>query len=260
MRIEEHEVYNNKTVSVIIPVYNASKYLSETMDSALKQTYQDVEIVLVDDCSTDNSKEIIESYLKKYDNIVYHLQEQNAGAAVARNKALNLAKGRYVAFLDSDDLWYSEKIEKQIDIMSKNEGIAFSYTAYEMIDDDGKLIKEKTKVLKRTEYKHLLKKTMISTPTVMLDRRLTSELMIPLRRTGQDYAYWLLLLRKLGFAYGIDEALVKVRRRGNSLSSNKLQSINDVWSIQTKNEGISPLYATYNTGWYIVNSFIKRFL
>lgn len=253
-------MYNNETVSVIIPVYNACKYIGETIESALKQTYRDIEFILVDDCSTDHSRQIIEGYMKNAQNIVYHLQEKNAGAAVARNKALDLAKGRYVAFLDSDDLWYPEKIEKQIALMKASSEIAFCYTAYEMIDDDGNLIKGKTKILKKTEYKHLLKKTIIATPTVMLDRQQTSEFMIPLRRTGQDYAYWLLLLRNLGYAYGIDEALVRVRRRGNSLSKNKFQNIKDVWSIQTKNEQLSPLYATYNTVWYMVNSFAKRYL
>lgn len=253
-------MYNNETVSVIIPVYNACKYIGETIETALKQTYKDTEIIIVDDCSTDHSRQIIEGYMKNGDNIVYHLQEKNAGAAVARNKALDLAKGRYVAFLDSDDLWYPEKIEKQIALMKTNSEIAFCYTAYEMIDDDGKLIKGRRKILKKAEYKHLLKKTMIATSTVMLNRQLTSELMIPIRRTGQDYAYWLLLLRYFRYAYGIDEGLVRIRRRGNSLSKNKLQNIQDVWSIQTKNEGISPLCATYNTVWYIVNAFAKRYL
>ncbi|NLE05502.1 MAG: glycosyltransferase, partial [Crenarchaeota archaeon] len=182
------------------------------------------------------------------------------GAAVARNKALDLAKGRYIAFLDSDDLWYPEKIHKQIDFMRNNDDIAFCYTAYEMVDDEGILIKEKIKILEKATYKNLLKRTMISTPTVLLDRHLLGNLKMPLRRTGQDYAYWLLLLHNVEFAYGIDEALVKVRRRGNSLSANKFQNIIDVWVVQTQNENLSPIYATYNTVWYVFNSFTKRFL
>lgn len=249
----------NKTVSVIIPVYNAEKFIEETIQSVLNQTYEDIEIILVDDCSKDNSREIIKEYAKKYKNIIYYLQEKNFGAAVARNKGLDLAKGRYIAFLDSDDLWYSEKIEKQINFMRKNNNVAFCYTAYEMIDEEGNLIKGKIKILEKVEYKHLLKRTIISTPTVLLDRQLIGGLKMPLRRTGQDYAYWLLLLRNVGFAYGIDEALVKVRRHGNSLSANKFQNIRDVWSIQTKNEGLSLLYATYNTICYIYNSFAKRY-
>lgn len=255
-----NDLYKNQTVSVIIPVYNASKYIGETIESALKQTYKDIEIVLVDDCSRDNSRKIIEGYMKSHKNIVYHFLEKNSGAAVARNKALDLAKGRYIAFLDSDDLWYPEKIHKQIDFMRNNDDIAFCYTAYEMVDDEGILIKEKIKILEKATYKNLLKRTMISTPTVLLDRHLLGNLKMPLRRTGQDYAYWLLLLHNVEFAYGIDEALVKVRRRGNSLSANKFQNIIDVWVVQTQNENLSPIYATYNTVWYVFNSFTKRFL
>lgn len=253
------DLHNNKTVSVIIPVYNASKYIRKTIESVLNQTYKDIEIVLVDDCSKDNSKEIIDEFIKNHQNIVYHLQEKNTGAAVARNKALDLAKGRFVAFLDSDDLWYPEKIEKQLSLMV-NKDIAFCYTAYEMIDDNDNLIKGKIKILQKAEYKHLLKRTMISTPTVLLDRQLIGDLKMPLRRTGQDYAFWLLLLRNVDAAYGIDEALVKVRRRGNSLSANKFRNIQDVWSIQTKNEKINPFIATYNTIWYVINAFMKRLL
>lgn len=112
------ELYNNRTVSVITPVYNAARFIAGTVESAATQTYKDIEIVLVDDCSKDNSAEIITELQKKYPNIVYHKQEKNQGAAVARNTALHLAKGRYVAFLDSDDLWLPEKIERQLALMA----------------------------------------------------------------------------------------------------------------------------------------------
>lgn len=252
-------MYDNKVVSVIIPVYNCENFIAETIESALAQTYQDIEIILVDDCSKDKSAEIIKRYKNLHPNkIVYYRQDKNMGAAVARNKALDLAKGRYVAFLDSDDLWYPQKIEKQITLMNKS-NIAFCYSAYEMIGDDGKMINSKIKILEKAEYKHLLKRTIISTPTVILDRHIIGDLKMPLRRTGQDYAYWLLLLRNVNVAYGIDEALVTVRRRSGSLSKNKFQNIRDVWEIQTKNENIPKLSASYNTLWYALNSFKKRF-
>ena len=251
-------LYDNEMVSVIIPVYNAGKYIGNTIESALNQTYKKITLVIVDDCSTDKSKNIIDEYIKHNNNIIYHLNSNNTGAAVARNKALEIANGRYVAFLDSDDLWFPEKIQRQLALMSNN-NVGFCYTAYEMIDDEGRLIREKIKILEKTEYKHLLKRTMISTPTVLLDRQLIGNVEMPLRRTGQDYAYWLLLLRKIGVAYGIDEALVQVRRRKNSLSKNKIQNVRDVWSIQTKFENIPLLNATYNTICYVCNSFFKRY-
>lgn len=253
------EIYDNEMVSVIIPVYNSGRYITETLESALNQTYNNIEIILVDDCSKDNSREIIENFMNRHINIVYHLQEKNGGAALARNKALDLAKGRYVAFLDSDDLWHPEKIEKQLQLM-KNKKIAFCYTAYEMVDGQGNVLKNKTKVIEKAEYKNLLKNTVISTPTVMIDRNLTGDLRMTNRRTGQDYAYWLLLLKEVKLAYGIDEPLVTVRRRNGSLSRNKFQNIVDVWEIQTKIENIPRVYALYNTGCYIINSLIKRWL
>lgn len=151
-------MYNNETVSVIIPVYNACKYIGETIESALKQTYRDIEFILVDDCSTDHSRQIIEGYMKNAQNIVYHLQEK-CWCRCCEKQSFRFSKRPIRCFLDSDDLWYPEKIEKQIALMKASSEIAFCYTAYEMIDDDGNLIKGKTKILKKTEYKHLLKKT-----------------------------------------------------------------------------------------------------
>lgn len=257
MVVNLREIYDNEIVSVIIPVYNSGRYITETIESALNQTYNNIEIVLVDDCSKDNSREIIERFMNMHSNIVYHLQEKNGGAALARNKALDLAKGRYVAFLDSDDLWYPEKIEKQLQLM-QNKKIAFCYTAYEMVDGQGIVLKNKTRVIERAEYKNLLKNTVISTPTVMIDRNITGDLRMPNRRTGQDYAYWLLLLKEVKLAYGLNESLVTVRRRSGSLSRNKFQNIVDVWEIQTKIENIPRMYALYNTLCYIFNSLIKR--
>jgi len=111
--------FENQLVSVIIPVYNSEKYIAKTLESALMQTYKDIEIILVDDCSIDNSAIIIHKFMRVHKNIVFHQLEKNSGVAVARNKAIELAKGRYLAFLDSDDIWYPEKIEKQLKLMKQ---------------------------------------------------------------------------------------------------------------------------------------------
>lgn len=250
-------MYNNKTVSVITPVYNCEKYIGETIESALSQTYQDIEIILVDDCSTDKSSEIIEDYVKRYPNkIVYHKQEKNMGAAVARNTALDIAKGRYVAFLDSDDLWHPEKIEKQLWLMKKND-VAICYAAIEMINEENNLIKEKRKVKERVDYKFLLKNTMIATSSVVINRDITGDFQMPLVRSGQDYATWLSLMRNGLNAYGINEVLVEYRVRRNSLSSSKLKSIKQVWSIQTKQESIPKFFAAFHLCCFVCNAFKK---
>ena len=251
--------YENETVSVIIPVYNAGRYIGKTIESALDQTYKNIEIVLVDDCSKDNSRQIIESYMKDNKNIIYHLQEKNSGAAVARNTALSLAAGRYVAFLDSDDLWYPTKVAAQLDLMRrKHAGICF--TAIEMIDENGRQLKGKRPVRERIDYSFLLKNTMIATSSVIVDRNVAGDFQMPLRRSGQDYATWLQLMRDGIDAFGINEALVKYRVGSNSLSSNKFKSVKQVWDIQVKNEGINPLIASLNAGYFVLNALKKYFL
>lgn len=241
------EEYVKGLVSVITPVYNAEKVIEKTLESVFAQTYESIEIVLVDDQSKDNSAAIIKKIQETHPEIVYYLQPKNMGAGHARNKALELARGQYVAFLDADDLWKPSKIEKQISQLKEKNG-SFSFTAIEMIDGDDKLIKGKRKVKEEIDYKFLLSNTMIPTSGVLVDRCVKGDFRMHLRRGGQDYATWLKLLRDGSKAYGIDEALVGYRIDGESLSSNKLKSIKQIWEIQTQDEGIGKVAA----GWHIV--------
>ena len=251
--------YNNEMVSVITPVYNARKYIGQTIESVLKQTYKNIELILVDDCSTDDSKVIIEQYIKEHNNIKYHLQPQNGGAAVARNTALDLAQGRYVAFLDSDDIWYKEKTDKQLKLM-KDKDAAICFAAIEMIDENNNQIKGKRNVREKIDYKFLLKNTMIATSTVIIDRNKIGKFSMPLRRSGQDYATWLKLMRDGVLAYGLNEVLVSYRVSNNSLSANKFKSIEQVWTIQTKDEKINPFWAGLNVICFMINAFRKKFI
>ena len=245
-------------VSVIIPIYNAEKYLRKTLDSILVQTYKDIEIVLVDDCSNDDSANIIKEYIQKYPELVYFLQETNQGAGAARNKALELATGQYVAFLDSDDIWYPNKVAKQLELMKKR-NCPFSYTAIEMIDENDNLLKNKRNIKETCDYKYLLHNTIIATSSVIIDRTILGDFRMPLRRGGQDYATWLMLLRNRCIARGINEALVKYRISSNSLSSNKFKSIKQIWEIQTQDEEINKLRVCLNTFRFIINA-LKKYL
>ena len=245
-------------VSVIIPVYNAERFIADTIESVLSQTYTKFEIILIEDCSKDNSLKIIQKYSERDNRIKCIYQNVNKGAAEARNRGLEESKGQYIAFLDSDDLWVCTKLEKQIAQLSSG-NIAFGFTAYDIIDEYHKTIKGKIKIKKQIEYGDLLTKTMISTPTVIIDRNMIGELRMPLRRTGQDYAFWLMLLRKQN-AFGIDESLVHVRKRPNSLSKNKLQNIKDVWEVQAINEKIPEHKVFINIIRYSFYTLKKRFL
>lgn len=246
-------------VSVITPIYNAEKYLDKTLNSIFNQTYENIEIVLVDDCSTDNSVNIIKNYQKNHKEIIYFCQEKNLGAGAARNKALELATGQYVAFLDSDDIWMSDKISKQIELMQK-ENCKFTYTAIEMIDESDNVIKKKRNLRTKCDYKYLLHNTLIATSSVIIDREGLGDFRMPLRRGGQDYATWLMLLRNGTVALGLNESLVKYRISNNSLSSNKFKSIKQVWEIQTQDEKINKFNACINVYCFIFNALKKYFL
>ena len=249
-------MFQEGLVSIVIPVYNAERFIKETIESVLNQTYTNFEILLIDDCSKDNSRKIIESFDDK--RIVYHLQEKNGGAGVARNTALTMAKGQYIAFLDADDVWEKDKLEKQIAIM--NSDVWFTYTGASLIDEDSNMLKKKRKVKKHISYRGLLKNTMIITSSVLIDRNHTGKFLMSEIRSGQDYATWLMLLHKKGVAYGVTEPLCRYRLVSDSLSSNKLKSIKQVYNVQRKQEKINPISAMFNTCCFIFHAFIKHFL
>lgn len=251
-------IYVDNLVSVITPVYNAEKYIEPAIQSVISQDYKDIEIVLVDDCSNDKSEIIIKNLQKQYSNIVYYRQEQNKGAGAARNKALELARGQYVAFLDSDDIWKSAKLSKQISKM-KAENSAFSYAAIEMIDANGKMIKGKRNIKEKCDYNYLLHNTIIATSSVVVDRKVLGDFKMSLRRGGQDYATWLKLLRTGTVAVGINETLVQYRVTEDSLSANKFNSIRQVWDIQTSDEGINKIIASWHVICFAFNAFKKYF-
>ncbi len=245
-------------VSVITPVYNAERFIATAVESVMNQSYKNIEIILVDDCSSDNSAEIIRLLQKNHPNIVYHLQEKNMGAGVARNKALELAQGQFAAFLDSDDVWKPEKIAKQICVMQQT-GAPLCYTAIEMIDESGERVKSKRRVKEICDYNYLLHNTVIPTSGLVVDRKQCGDFRMHLRRGGQDYATWLKLMRNGAVARGIDEALVQYRMVSGSLSSNKFKSIQQVWEIQTQDEKIGKIPAAFHVLCFAFNA-LKKYL
>ncbi len=206
----------DELVSIIMPSYNTEKFISETIDSVLTQTYTNWELIIVDDCSTDNTDEVVKSFLSD-DRIKYIKNEKNSGAAFSRNRALCEAKGKWIAFLDSDDVWLPEKLEKQIAFMEKND-YHFSYTNYIEIDEfsipNGRVITGPKKVTRHGMYNYC----WMGCLTVMYDAETIGLIQIADIKKNNDYAMWLKVCKKSD-CYLLDETLAKYRKRGGSISN-----------------------------------------
>lgn len=249
----------NDLVSVIIPTYNVERFIRQALESVVKQTHINIEIIVVDDCSSDLTMEIVKDFKRESNRpLILYRQKKNMGVAYARNKAMELVNGRYIAFLDSDDYWEESKLEKQLNIMRKTDA-TLCYAAIDMVDEKGRKLKGKRNVPAKLDYAYLLKNTAIATSTVLIDSEKIGKFKMPLQRSGEDYATWLQILRKCKFAVGVNEVLCHYRITKNSLSSQKYKSIKEVWTVQTRQEGINKIYALGNTIWFIWNG-LKKYL
>ena len=244
-------------VSIIIPVYNAEKYIEETIESVLAQTYKEWELLLVDDGSFDSSCQRIDEYAKK-DERIQLIRKENEGAAKARNTGVNCANGQYVAYLDADDLWEPEKLEKEIAFAKENQA-AFCFTGYEFADENGKGTGKIVRVPKTLTYAQALKNTTIFTSTVLFDLRQLSkeDIMMPAVKS-EDTALWWKILKKGHIAYGLNENLVKYRRVTNSLSSNKWEAVKRIWYLYRRQEGLSVVKSGYYFVFWAVRAVLRR--
>jgi len=244
-------------VSIITPVYNAEEFLKETIESVLDQTYTSFEYLLIDDCSTDNSASIIKEVIKNDERVKYIKLPENSGAAVARNTGLENAKGQYIAFIDSDDKWYPEKLEKQINFMKEtHEG--FTYTKYERISEEKGDVISAPDFPQRLDYSGLLKNTAIACSTVVINRQVIGDFRMPLVRKGQDTATWLKILRNHDYAYLVNEVLNQYRSREGSLSSNKVSALKRTWNTYRNIEKLPLHKAIYYFGFYVWNAVKRR--
>ena len=251
--------YELGLVSVVMPLYNAEKYVEKAITSVENQTYKKVEIIVVDDCSKDNGVSVVEELAKKYSNIVLLKNEQNKGVALTRNYAISNAKGQYIAFLDSDDVWESNKLESQFELFKKNPGCPLAYTAIDFIDEAGLTIKSKRKVKEIVTFKYLLRHTPIATSTVMIDRFIVGDFEMPNRKTCEDYSLWLTIIKKFGAAKGLNTVLTHYRKTSTSLSSKKSKEIKHFYNVQVVDIKINKISALFNTFCYVCYAFKKHF-
>ena len=250
----------SELVSIIVPVYNVEKVIKETMDSVLAQTYPHWELLLVEDCSKDNSAGVIMDYIaEKEDNRIRLIrQSSNQGAARARNRGLNQARGRYISYLDADDLWVPEKLEKQLKFMEQKDA-AFSFTGYEFADEKGIGLGKIVRVPETLSYTQALSNTTIFTTTVMFDtQKIPKDLLEMPEIKSEDTALWWRVLRTGYVAYGLDENLARYRRAGRTLSSNKLEAIRRIWNLYRKAEGLSLIRSMWHFCFWAVRAVWRR--
>ena len=239
----------DKLVSVIMPTYNCANFIGETIESVLNQTYKNWELIIVDDCSKDNTEEVVNNYIIKDNKIKYHRFKENQGAAMARTKAMELAQGNYMAFLDSDDLWVKNKLEKQLKYMEDN-NYNFTCTAYEQIDEQGNLLNKIIKTKKKVNYNRLLLDCPVGNSTVMYNVDNLGKFKVPNIRKRNDDALWLQILKKEKYIFGMNDVLMKYRIRNNSISSNKWSLIKYHWQLYREIEHLSVIRSLFHVCWW----------
>ena len=250
----------NETVSIIVPVYNAEKYIVETMEHVAAQTYEDWELLLVVDGCGDDCARVIREYQKSTGEKRLRLMvnEENMGAARSRNRGLLAARGRYIAYVDADDLWRPEKLERQLQYMREKQA-AFVFTGYEFADEEGAGTGRVVHVPSRLTYREALKNSTIFTSTVMFDtQRIPREMLEMPEIKSEDTALWWKVLREGHTAWGLDQNLVLYRRPRQSLSSNKLEAVRRIWNLYRRAEGLSVPYSLYNFCFWAWRAVMRR--
>ncbi|MBD5525554.1 MAG: glycosyltransferase family 2 protein [Lachnospiraceae bacterium] len=268
----------NGLVSIIVPIYRAEVYIADTIAMVVRQTYTEWELLLIDDCSPDGSVQVVRDTLREYKwsrqssrkqdeketeseearsvknegirtveeyiddkgrRILLISKEHNEGAAAARNTGLDVAGGRYIAFLDADDVWFPEKLEKEL-LFMRDRQAGFVFTAYEFGDEQANPTGKVVHVPAQLCYGQALSRTVIFTTTVLLDRESIPDKLIRMPAIeSEDTATWWQILRAGNTAYGLDEVLAIYRRPARSLSSNKLTAIRRIWNLYRRQEKLS---------------------
>lgn len=249
---------NIKLVSIITPLYNSEQFISKTIESVIAQTYLDWEMIIVDDCSTDQSSEIVKSYMTSDDRIKYFKTTFPSGSpAKPRNIGIEKANGRYIAFLDSDDLWEQNKLETQLQFF-EDDSVAIVFSNYEKINEQGIQNNRIITAPLLVDYKKLLKGNVIACCTCVYDSSKTGKLYFN-NQGHEDYALWLEILKKGYFAKNTGLISAKYRVRNASISSNKYKVIFWIYTIYRENENMSIIKSIYYSFITLSRSFFKYF-
>lgn len=247
-------------VSVIMPAWNAEKYIGRSIESVQAQTYTNWELIIADDCSTDGTRELVRRYKKQDPRIRLICRKKNGGPSRAWNSAFRYMRGQYVAFLDSDDLWIPGKLQDQLEFMKKND-CGFSFGNYDWIDSSDQPLGKTIRVPGVQTYEDMLKNTVIGTLTVILDREKVPVEPVPGNVKLNDSALWLAIARNGHKAYGYnDHILGHYRILSDSYSRNKSSSAKNLWDLYKDELEIPFIPRCWYFGWYAVNSVIRYYM
>lgn len=244
---------NKIKVSVIMPVYNGANFIEQAIESVLRQSV-DLELIVINDCSTDNTLDILKKY-EGYPNIAVVTNEKNLGVADSRNKGVKLAKGQYVAFLDADDYWMDDKLNKQFALMEEKKAV-LSSTGRELMDEDGTLTGKIIGIKEEVSYNDLLKGNVLNTSGVMVLTEIAKKYPMVQDHLHEDYIMWLSILQEYGIAYGINEPLLKYRVMKGTKSANKLKSAKMTFGVY-RYIGLSFMKACYYFCFYAIKGVCK---
>ena len=248
----------NDLISIITPSYNSKYFVGDTIRSVLSQGYKNWEMIIVDDCSTDGSVEVIKKIIKNESRIKLIRLKKNTGSAMSRNAALEVSNGRFIAFLDSDDVWHPDKLEKQVEFMLKRKA-PISFTSYELIDENGESKNHVIYSVEKLNQLDYLKNTIIGFSTSMIDTKYTGRKFRFMDiRTRQDTNLWITLLGEGHVAYGMHNILVDYRVHSNSISSNKYRAAKQVWNLYFNINKLGFFKSAYCFAFYLYNAIKKR--
>lgn len=243
-------------VSIITPSYNSEKFISETIQSVQNQTYQNWEMIIVDDCSTDRTVTIVNEILRNEPRIKFFSLSKNQGPAKARNIAIQNAQGNYMTFLDADDIWFTDFIQNSINTINQT-GIPFVFSSYRRSNENLEFVYSDFIVPEKVSYEDILKTNSISCLTAFIDIKKLGKKTMPEIRKRQDMGLWLKYLKEIPFAYGIKEPKAIYRIRKNSLSRNKKNLLKYQWQFYRKVEELSFFQSVYYMLHWMYRGFIK---
>lgn len=250
--------FDRNIVSVIMPAYNCEKFIATSIEAVNSQSFPNWELLISDDGSTDGTVDVIRAWAAGNPRIQLLVNGGNRGPAHARNAAIEAATGRYIAFLDSDDLWKPQKLERQIAFM-KDRDIAFSYSSYDRIDEAGNYINTHH-VKKPVTYHDLLKSCVIGCLTAVYDTEKVGKVYMPDIRKRQDFGLWLRILKMVDAGHPIPESLAQYRVRSGSVSANKLTAAKYTWSIYRDVEKLGLARSAYYFAHYAANGVFNTYV